>query len=162
MTEQLKKIYEAMADKRRPRINKIEVEVKKWWLLFVSNHHKLEEWWYNIESRWDSRNYSVTGIHLNISRWGVLYEKWLSLYLDLDENEVFYYFTWEEKDRPKIFIPCPVMIGDVLDLMEKNKINTVCFELTEKILFLWKDKRKPIEEQSQECIDFVESLIPKE
>lgn len=71
----------------------------------------------------------------------------------------------------------PVMIGDVMDYFEnialdkiydyiwvkKEEIPDLILQKTKdammKIFPLWKQKRLPIEEQSDECIDFVYSLI---
>ena len=87
-------------------------------------------------------------------------------------------FTFEENIHK--IIGHPVMIGDVIDFIEKNtqgvkpeqtkwegviKIQLWCsrgkaIELfTEHIIFVWQNKRFPIEEQPDECIDFVYSLI---
>lgn len=93
------------------------------------------------------------------------------------ENSV----TWLQEKEMEI-IGHPVMIGDVIDFIEKNtqevkpeqtkwegviKIQLWCSRgkaieiFTEHIIFVWKNKRFPIEEQSDECIDFVYSLISK-
>lgn len=86
----------------------------------------------------------------------------------------------EEKDWNLEIIGHPVMIGDVLDFIEKNtqgvepeqtkwegviKIQLWCSRgkaieiFTGHIIFVWQNKRLPIEDQSDECIDFVYSLI---
>lgn len=57
----------------------------------------------------------------------------------------------------------PVMIGDVLYWYDSKYslirnvwiIATDCFNVLE----LWKDKRKPIDDQSEECITFIYNLI---
>lgn len=63
----------------------------------------------------------------------------------------------------------PVMIGDVLDWIEPywwvfaQSVN-LDIERTRKgtlLLSVRKQKRKPIDDQSDECIDYVYSLIPK-
>lgn len=71
----------------------------------------------------------------------------------------------------------PVMIGDVMDYFEnialdkiydyiwvkKEEIPDLILQKTKdarmKIFPLWKQKRKPIEEQSDDCIDFIYNLI---
>lgn len=74
----------------------------------------------------------------------------------------------------------PVMIGDVIDFIEKNtqgvepeqkkwegviKIQLWCSRdkaieiLTDHIIFVWRNKRFSIEEQSDECINFIYNLI---
>lgn len=72
------------------------------------------------------------------------------------------------------------MIGDVIDFIEKNtqgvepeqkkwegviKIQLWCSRdkaieiLTDHIIFVWRNKRFSIEEQSDECINFIYNLI---
>lgn len=63
----------------------------------------------------------------------------------------------------------PVMIWDVLDLIHKlyeedvKRDEYMAEEYNERItihlLNIWKDKRKPIDHQTDECIDFIYSLI---
>ena len=73
----------------------------------------------------------------------------------------------------------PVMIGDVMDYIEnitldkiysyiwvkKEEIPDLILQKTKdammKIFPLWKQKRLPIEEQPDECIDFIYSLLSK-
>lgn len=88
-------------------------------------------------------------------------------------NDWYYEFIWH-----------PVMIGDVIDCIEKKdfdvnkKIPWFWFEdekgiddesklfliqgyYTDKIIAFWDKKRESIETQSDECIDYVYSLIQK-
>lgn len=73
---------------------------------------------------------------------------------------------WHKADRKIIYenyeiIWHPVKLGDVMDYFEKlpnEKIIKILQE-TEKIFLLWQEKRKPIEEQSNECVEFVYNLI---
>lgn len=67
-----------------------------------------------------------------------------------------FYSWWEEF----VIIGHPVMIGDVLHRMQRH------ISWTEKrrhaevmVLSMYKDKRKPIDDQSDECIDFIFWLI---
>lgn len=57
----------------------------------------------------------------------------------------------------------PVMIWDLLYYIETNMpewFETVWLSLKSKIVNVyWKEKRKPIEEQSEECIDYIYNLI---
>lgn len=58
----------------------------------------------------------------------------------------------------------PVMIGDsleVLDAIAANRNNARYERRLRDILMVWNKPRKPIDEQSDECIDFVHSLIQK-
>ena len=60
-----------------------------------------------------------------------------------------------------------VMIWDVLDFIEKNDLNNIRFDnktgivlnTYDDILDEWQEKRKPIEEQSDDCIDYIYNLI---
>lgn len=57
----------------------------------------------------------------------------------------------------------PVMIWDVLDFYSKKLWTFQLYNnTTMDLLEVWKEKRKPIEEQSGDCIDFVFNLLPKE
>lgn len=47
----------------------------------------------------------------------------------------------------------PVMIGDVLDWMEERMIWP--FE----ILIIWKTKREPLDKQSDDCVNYIYSLL---
>ena len=67
----------------------------------------------------------------------------------------------------------PVMIGDVLrqirllagyaldnDLIKKSDFWNVIAQHNYRITQIWEDFREPIEAQSDECVDYVYSLIP--
>lgn len=67
----------------------------------------------------------------------------------------------------------PVMIGDVLrqirllagyaldnDLIKKSDFGNVIAQHNYRITQIWEDFREPIDTQSDECIDYVYSLIP--
>lgn len=87
-----------------------------------------------------------------------------------------------DKEEKIKMIGHPVMIGDVIDFIEKNtqgvepeqtkwegviKIQLWCSRdkaieiFTDHIIFVWQNKRFPIEEQPDKCIDFIYSLISK-
>ncbi len=55
----------------------------------------------------------------------------------------------------------PVNIGDVFEYQIENLwLNPVEFNyLDSKLLWVWKNKRLPIEQQSEECINYVYDLI---
>lgn len=83
-------------------------------------------------------------------------------YLSIRENEEFTVSLWY---TPEI-IWHPIMIGDVLDWIER-KMGISNHEYEEFVInevnmavLLWGEYPKPIEEQSDECIDYVYSLIP--
>lgn len=57
-----------------------------------------------------------------------------------------------------------VMIGDALEVVDAiaaNRDNARYERRLRDILMVWSKPRKPIDEQSDECIDFVYSLIQK-
>ena len=81
---------------------------------------------------------------------------------------------WDERPTTEIkeIIGHPVMIGDVFDYTKETKIvmfwsdvswaNYIrSWEECINIFNLWEHKRKSIDDQSQECIDYVYSLIKK-
>lgn len=57
----------------------------------------------------------------------------------------------------------PVMIGDVLDWINNKTHTDIPYWLDEEeteVVIKWLDKRKPIEDQSEECITYIYSLLP--
>lgn len=141
MKEQVKKIYEAIADKT------------------LNFGCRITEVWDNkmfrvtTKYRWNGKKYEICYAQDFIPHyiWSLVFD-----------TELGY------KEKIKI-IGHPVMIGDVLEYLHKNIEELWYSNVFEVIQILcyrdeynsWKDKRKPIEDQSQECIDFVESLILK-
>ena len=73
------------------------------------------------------------------------------------------YLTREEFEK-YVIKGHPVMIWDMLDWYKNS--NTLeaynSFSLTTDLLTLWKYKRLSIEEQSEECIDYIYNLLPNE
>lgn len=126
--------------------------------------HKVESW---------KRSFKARIITDKIEKdYGTFY--WVKLD---SENSV----TWLQEKEMEI-IGHPVMIGDVIDFIEKNtqevkpeqtkwegviKIQLWCSRgkaieiFTGHIIFVWQNKRFPIEEQPDKCIDFIYSLISK-
>ena len=126
--------------------------------------HKVESW-----KRW----FKARIITDSIKR-----DDWIFYWVKLDsENSV----TWLQEKEMEI-IGHPVMIGDMIDFIEKNtqevkpeqtkwegviKIQLWCSRgkaieiFTGHIIFVWQHKRFPIEEQPDKCIDFIYSLISK-
>ena len=71
---------------------------------------------------------------------------------------------WDERPKTEILkiIWHPVMIWDVLDWIESWKSNSLQEFISDNITWviqLWKEKRKPIEEQELSCISYIYSLI---
>lgn len=116
---------------------------------------KTLSFWCKIQEFYEWKNY--THIIINI----------------VNKNEKYYYIRYEDwiwnfnKLTTKI-IWHPVMFGDMVNYFEINNIklyneyfhNIVHFEwVLEKFTKLWKEKRKPIEEQSDDCIEEIYNLI---
>ena len=84
-------------------------------------------------------------------------------YLSIRENEEFTVFLWY---TPKV-IWHPVMIGDVLDWIDKKIWISNCeYEefVVEEVnisVLLWREYLKPIEDQSDDCINYIYSIIQK-
>ena len=78
-------------------------------------------------------------------------------YLFLRKNKEFMIPLWYS---PKI-IWHPVMIGDVMYYIRKKYWNNHSWFHNDrsKLIDLWFKEREPIEDQSDECIDYVYSLI---
>lgn len=89
---------------------------------------------------------------------------------EFEKDNFIYYKTsdWLEYNDDEIYeiIWHPVMIWDVLDYIEKNIetedvieiMNTKCHRQSMTI-FYFKEKRKPIEEQLDDCIEYIYNLI---
>ena len=76
---------------------------------------------------------------------------------------------WDERPTTEIkeIIWHPVMIGDVLDWID-NKMGVSNHEYEEFVInevnmaiLLWLEYLKPIDEQSDDCVNFIYSLIKK-
>ena len=84
-------------------------------------------------------------------------------YLYMRRNKEFTIPLWYV---PKV-IWHPVMIGDVLNWIDKKMGVSNCeyeefvVEEVNVVVLLWGEYLKPIDEQSDECIDYVYSLIQK-
>lgn len=84
-------------------------------------------------------------------------------YLSIRKNEEFTVSLWY---APEI-IWHPVMIGDVLDWIDKKIWISNCeyeefvIEEVNITVLLWGEYLKPIEEQLDKCVDYIYSLIQK-
>lgn len=84
-------------------------------------------------------------------------------YLFLRKNKEFMIPLWYS---PKI-IWHPVMIGDVLDWIDKkiwisnHEYEEFVISEVNMVVLLWDKYLEPIEKQSDECIDYIYSLIKK-
>lgn len=84
----------------------------------------------------------------------------------LVEKSEWKYKLYESYTKNKItdiikIIGHPVMIWDVMDYLDNLPPEELLkiIEETEKIFYIWKYKRKPIEDQSDDCISFIFNLI---
>lgn len=53
----------------------------------------------------------------------------------------------------------PVTIGDCLDWIENNEVNLYRRDVYDSLQDLWKSKRLSIDDQSDECVTYIHSLI---
>jgi len=93
------------------------------------------DWWVPFLI-WDKKTFSKTIMYKDLYKW---IKKWIIKII------------WH-----------PVMIWDVLDYISNLLISNWEYLVLvdkNKILKLWKNKRKPIEEQSIECIEYIYNLI---
>ena len=127
---------------RQDKIDKIYKEIANKELSFGCKIEMEEEWeiwrwrYVNTELVWkDSEHYFVNQSN--------------------DDWSLFDWIDWD--DYKKIWHP--VMIWDVLDYWDNNILQNPKNSLWLYILKLWKLKRLPIEEQSDECIDYIFNLL---
>lgn len=138
MTEQIKRIYEAMADKTLSFgcIVIIWDSITDFIVLWFPYKNNDDLWYWMITER----------------------KSWMSLYGTISSH----------RNDIKI-IGHPVMYWNVVYWIEKKmewewtlfEPNSQYPQVLQELFEKWKDKTKPIEDQPQDCIDFVESLIPK-
>ena len=99
--------------------------------------------------------------------WFTITEDWSEIQQNLPHSKMYttYQIIWH-----------PIMIGDVLDWLYENDIDQVeLHKLIERkwivaqftytpasvmVISLWKEKRKPIDDQSDQLIKFVYDLLP--
>lgn len=146
MTKQqkLEAIYEAMADQTLSAGCAVEFRYKNWAMM--------EYWW--DEDAWGD----VINIEYVNSKW----------YTDGDFNfpiSDIKDWWYEDLEWHIKIIWHPVRIGDVLEYMEINPKQWVWWGdrlqdiVVKCILWCFENKRLPIDEQSDECIEYVYSLI---
>ena len=88
------------------------------------------------------------------------YELWWVQYIKNKFDDIPLDIHSEESERfleKRKIIWHPVMIWDVLDYLE-NYFPIIYVNDIRDIMLEWEDKRKPIEEQSDECIDYIYSV----
>lgn len=137
-SDKLAKIYEVIANKE------------------LSFGCMLDVWYPDVHyvrviARLSSNSYKICNHHRKTK-----YE-WMQDIVEYKDN-----FSIERTPIPEItkIIGHPVMIGDCLDWNDTINQLIVDFEYhQEMILDLWKSKRLPIDEQSDECVSYIHSLI---
>lgn len=150
--EKIEAIYKDMANKEM-----------SFWCLAKTNEDKTEMICSKLTNDWTSfstipypdgrRCWFTTIYNLRNSEW-----------INLDSKRTIKEIIWH-----------PVMIGDVLrqirllagyaldnDLIKKSDFGNVIAQHNYRITQIWEDFREPIEDQSDECIDYVYSLIQKD
>lgn len=151
-TEKISAIYKEMANK----------EETFWCKVLVDNQKRV---WHNLELESDIEDTIIGKIRdpndfrkFNLEDNWPSYDDWQRSNIDEEEFTCITEVIWH-----------PVMIGDVLDWIEPywwvfaQSVN-LDIERTRKgtlLLSVRKQKRKPIDDQSDECIDYVYSLISK-
>ena len=162
----LDRIYEVIADKQLSlgcvlEFNEKDMDNKYWPIVlfkYVRQWSSSSEWydWYRTQ-RWDL-------VCANMRQWEFKFitERYRNcMHRQPDEEgericdelvEKYFTIIWH-----------PVMIGDVLDWAVK-KWSMIRYDDMQcvNILYLWTEKRKPIDDQSDECIKFIYSLLPQE
>jgi len=89
----------------------------------------------------------------------------LCYYVDWDGYSWWYWWTydWDKFKVIKTKKPTTILIWDILDYVESWKSNSLPEFISDNInwiIQLWLEKRKPIEDQSIETIEFIYSLLP--
>lgn len=137
--EMLQEIYKEMADKTLS----FGCMLKYW-----------NETWLYLKSD-DKRHYVYTDSSVVVQEKEVKSVKLTGKSLN-DENLVI-----TKQDRINDYIIwLPAMIWDILERLEENNI-TAYYNDLRNIVEKRKDKRKPIDDQTEECIKYVYSLINK-
>lgn len=155
--EMINAIYKKIADKRLDLWCKIErkryrtVDWIHWkepreWIIWLSIKSVTPDWSYNWQALWvfwsDSWTYACTEFSIDI------------LNSKFDDGEFIYKIVWR-----------PVMIGDVLDYIRQDAWDTHLqkrYEDIQKLQFKVLQSfspREPIDNQSDNCIKFIYSLL---
>ena len=137
--EQIKAIYEKIADKTLSFGCKVK---RRFWDYFSENKIVKPD----IYNKW----------RFKVDWWADSFPMWI---VDL--------WVWLIQTRfsnDEFIIWHPVMIWDVLDYWENLEENKnywwyYQYEVIKDIIEFWKEKRKPIEEQSDDTIEFIFNLI---
>lgn len=164
--EKIKAIYEKIANKELTFWCRVIIETT--WL-----QHSCSSW-YDEEYTWTIYEYATwldDYLGWKVKEWNLLgsedyyLSSWECYNPDSLDFSDFKYFEWlavvweseEKKDTTYLYkiIWHPVMIGDVIEYFYWDA-------RCKDFVFLWRKLKEPIEDQSDECIDFVYSLLEKE
>ena len=90
---------------------------------------------------------------------------WLDWFiLSFDKTHLKYKWEmcmwWDEEIEDMLeIIWHTIYIGDVLDYIENDDYFETITDIQQELIELWGHKRKPLEDQSDECIDYLFNLI---
>ena len=148
--EKIQAIYEKIANKELTFWCRVNTE---YWRIVSIVEETADERWYIVVSEESLYNDEDLGAYYCWLR-----VRWLEDMESIDVAKIIWH---------------PVMIWDVLrqirllagyaldnDLIKKSDFWNVIAQHNYRITQIWEDFREPIETQSDECIDFVHSLIP--
>lgn len=119
-----------------------------WWPLYFTDFEfeNLEIIWHPVMI-WDVLDW----IENNMNNWRKCCECWA----DMNYNDEIYYCSNEECENEEE--PENLVVLNKWDLVIENTRRDSRFINND--IFLWKDLKLPIEDQSDECIDFIYDLI---
>lgn len=118
----------------------------------ISKELSSARWHNSLDENWDWNHwedYFSKYNHNSKERYSVTYRsnvidgRWNIGYFD-ECNSNIVHVIWHQ-----------VMIGDILDYLQSNNLLSDCIDP----LWIWNNKREPIENQSEECIKYIYNLI---
>lgn len=92
----------------------------------------------------------------------VIWPKWWNEIQDelnaLNQSNCIWYSTYSDLFDMAV---SKVMIGDCLDFLDSQEVQKIDWRhpAQRSLLIIWKSKRLPIDEQSDECVSYIYSLI---
>ena len=135
--QKLDAIYEAMADKTLSRWCMIEFTYREW---------ALTEYWWDEDAWWESS--SIEYVKWDYTDWDFSFPTdEIKDWLDKD-SEMFIKIIWH-----------PVRIGDVLEYIKYSDSTLSYIQSCIALLLEWWEPSMTINEQSDDCIAYVYSLI---
>lgn len=173
--EKIQAIYEKVADKALDFWCKTNLWIIVW------KFHLNNDLFFALKVDYNTSYYEYIDDNILNAKHQNYIKVWIKYYKYINSSEVLPIEPSQlENNKPISFtiypdnfkiIWHPVMFGNMVNYFEINNIqlyneyfhNIVHFEwVLEEFTKLWKEKRKPIEEQSDECINFIHSLLKDE